>query len=324
MNEENKKGSGDIQQELNDLMDEVSTEETPEEHSEGVESTETRAEADSGEPEPTEQKEEEKVTEEPKEVAKEESEQPAEVVKEDTTEPEPSKEVKDSKDASEATSKTEEPKIVGEDLSQQNQELRKQLELMARAQNQGTTPSPSPETKSAPPNSEAPKEQVKPTPQQAPSNNVIDFVDDKGFEEVVSSKDKMNQMLTKVYNMAVQNTYKNTPKMVDNMIRQRTYLNDKVDVFYKENDDLLPYRQFVGFIANEVSSQNPDWDLDKVFVTTAGQVRQRLGLKAKVIDKATQAKTKPAFAQAKKSNSRDSADKPNLSEMEEQIQDLLG
>ena len=34
MNEENKKGSGDIQQELNDLMDEVSTEETPEEHSE--------------------------------------------------------------------------------------------------------------------------------------------------------------------------------------------------------------------------------------------------------------------------------------------------
>ena len=310
---ENKKGSGDIQQELDGLMDEVSAEETPEEHTETAEPTEERVETDSRESRPEE-------TEETKEVAKEDTEQPAEVVETKTPEPEPSKEVKDSKDANEATSKTEKP-IVEEDLDSTNQELRNQLELMARMQNSGDTKSP-PNTQQPP---APPKEQVKPTPQQAPSkDNVIEFIDDKGFEEAVTSKEKMNQMLTKVYNMAVQNTYKNTPKMVDNMIRQRTYLNDKVDVFYKENDDLLPYRQFVGFVANEISSQNPDWDLDKVFGTTAGQVRQRLGLKSQVIDKATQAKTKPAFAQAKKSNSRDSADRPNLSEMEEQIQDLLG
>ena len=175
----------------------------------------------------------------------------------------------------------------------------------------------------SPPNAQ-PETRSQPTSQPDVSeDNIINFIDDESFEEIQSNPKKLNQILTSVYNRAVQNTYNNTPKMVDNMIKQRTYLNDKVDVFYKENDDLLPYRQFVGFVANELTSQNPDWDLDAVFDKTAVQVRDRLGLKKRILDKAKQAKTSPAFAKAKKSNSRDSANKPNLSEMEEQIQDLL-
>ena len=95
------------------------------------------------------------------------------------------------------------------------------------------------------------------------------------------------------------------------------------DTFYKVNEDLLPYRQFVGFVANELASQNPDWEIDAVFDKTASEVRTRLGIKKKIVDKATLAKTKPAFAQAKKSNSRESTEKPNLTEMEQQIQDML-
>ena len=313
MSNENTKGPGDMQQELDEMIDDrQSTDNQEVDTPEPEIKTETTATEEAVE-----------TKEETEEVVKEESEQPAEVV-EEPTEPEPSKEVKDSEEVRETT--LDEPvqtSSLEEDLRAQNESLLKQVEALSQNANKTQSDNNLADRPTSPPKAQT-EIKAKPTSQpDVPEDNIIDFINEDTFEEIQSNPKKLNQVLTSVYNMAVQNTYNNTPKMVDNMIKQRTYLNDKVDVFYKENDDLLPYRQFVGFVANELTSQNPDWELDAVFEKTAEQVRDRLGLKKKILDKAKKANTKPAFAKAKKSNSRDSANKPNLSEMEEQIQDLL-
>ena len=306
------KGSGYIQQELDEMMEEVVTEEPKEE--------EPKVEA------PKIEEPEIQATEEPKEVVKEESiEQPAVAEEEASVSEEPSKEVKGSEKSDETTSMSTQE----EDLKHANEALRSQIETLSKNQNQ--LKSSDVNFKNGEVKTEAP-----PKPNQGPEvagqsppqpktveDNVIDFVNEDTFAEIQNDSKKMNRVLTKVYNLAVENTYKNTPKLVDNMIKQRTFLNDKVDTFYKVNEDLLPYRQFVGFVANELASQNPDWEIDAVFDKTASEVRTRLGIKKKIVDKATLAKTKPAFAQAKKSNSRESTEKPNLTEMEQQIQDML-
>ena len=173
------------------------------------------------------------------------------------------------------------------------------------------------------PNTEVPKE-APPQP-QAPVQqkpDIREFVNQDQFDEMQTDVGKFNQVLTSVYNTATETAYRNVPQMVDNLIKQQTFLKDKVDDFYKKNEDLLPYRQFVGFVANELSSQSPELDVENLFNKVGQEVRGRLGINNKPNGKANTAKTKPAFAKTKKSSTRTS-NEPALTELEKEINDLL-
>ena len=51
-----------------------------------------------------------------------------------------------------------------------------------------------------------------------------------------------------------------------------------VDEFYRANEDLLPYRKFVGFITAEVAAAHADWPLDDVLKESNRLSRERLKL----------------------------------------------
>ena len=186
------------------------------------------------------------------------------------------------------------------------------------------TSTPKPKTFSQTPKEQEPKGNVKPPPEvpQNPSG-VRKFITKENYAEVMKDPAKFNGVLSQVYNTAVENTIVNVPRMVQKLINQQTTLNAKVDDFYKKHNDLVPYRKFIGFVANELSSKNPTWGLDELFDNVEKETRKRLSL-----NKATNpsgkgtAKTKPAFAKTKKSATRDNTQKP-ITDLEKELKDLM-
>ncbi len=228
--------------------------------------------------EPEEVKEEIEVAEETTEDEPAESSETEEV--EETKSEEDSIETKDNGEIREEA--TEQPKEVElsetDSLRQQNEALSKQLEQMSGS----VMGMPQPPQQQAQPQTEVPKE-APPQP-QAPVQqkpDIREFVNQDQFDEMQTDVGKFNQVLTNVYNTATETAYRNVPQMVNNLIKQQTFLKDKVDDFYKKNEDLLPYRQFVGFVANELSSQSPELDVESLFNKVGQEVRGRLGINNK-------------------------------------------
>ena len=112
------------------------------------------------------------------------------------------------------------------------------------------------------------------------------------------------------------------PEVVAKVATLQIELNEAVKDFYKENEDLLPHKGFVGFVANELASKNPEKSREELFKDVGVEVRKRLGLEQ--LAKREEVKTKrrnPAFG-TKKGQSRQ-APAPELGALEKEIDDLI-
>lgn len=129
--------------------------------------------------------------------------------------------------------------------------------------------------------------QVQPTGQQPPGQRpqpqgprVLSFIkNEEMFDETMKSADNMNALLTMVVQTAVEGIQRSIPTLVSNMVNHQVSLRTAVNEFYKEHQDLVPHRSFVGFVANEITAQHPDWDMERVLRETNTEARKRLLLK---------------------------------------------
>jgi hypothetical protein len=87
------------------------------------------------------------------------------------------------------------------------------------------------------------------------------------------------------------------PQIINHVVKEQIPVIMKTEEFFKENSDLTDKRQFVGYVANELSGKNPEWKLDKLFSELGKEVRTRLGLKQEAQQKVTESR-KPAFARS--------------------------
>jgi len=149
------------------------------------------------------------------------------------------------------------------------------------------------------------------------------FVSEENFEEITSSPEALNKVLSNVYNKAVENALTRILPSVNQIVAQQMHVRNLVDNFYKENADLAPYKEFVGFLANQILSKNPDWAYEKVFEEVEKLARAKLKLPKGGGDVETEtkvAKRKPAKFKAPKAN-RPEADK--LTDLEREILDVI-
>ena len=120
---------------------------------------------------------------------------------------------------------------------------------------------------------------VQPARQPQPPK-ILNFIKDEGmFDETMKSAENMNALLTMVVRTAVEGVQRSIPSLVSNMVNHQVSLKTAANEFYKEHQDLVPHRSFVGFVANEITSQHPDWSLEKVLQETNTEARKRLMLK---------------------------------------------
>lgn len=94
--------------------------------------------------------------------------------------------------------------------------------------------------------------------------------------------ENFNKILKGVYSKAYTDALKDMQEEVaPNMLNKFQYMlsvNSATNDFFNKNDDLIPYREFVGFKAEELMKQNPGWDLQKIFSNLEAEVRKTLRL----------------------------------------------
>jgi len=67
------------------------------------------------------------------------------------------------------------------------------------------------------------------------------------------------------------------PAIMEAYINDQVQIRDQSRKFYQDNPDLTDHKDLVSKIANEVSSEYPDWRYSSIFEETARRTRERLG-----------------------------------------------
>jgi len=146
--------------------------------------------------------------------------------------------------------------------------------------------------------------------EEPPAKPDLKFVDDDvDLDDLLESREKLNELLLKVHNAATlaaeEKTMRSLPQVVLAQVNQQLYLRKNIEKFLEDNEPLRAVRRSVGAIATEVASEHADWPLDKVLDETAERAYKVLGLKRvakKEVpppegDKGGDAKDSPAFVE---------------------------
>lgn len=84
-------------------------------------------------------------------------------------------------------------------------------------------------------------------------------------------------VLQRVQLKAAQTIMGNIPHVLSNMINHQVSQKSMIDSFYQENSDLVPYKEHVALVGQELAKQHPEWDTTKLLGETAKEFRNRFG-----------------------------------------------
>lgn len=171
-------------------------------------------------------------------------------------------------------------------LARENNELRNMLNELAMGQ-MGTQPQATVPAAAVQATATQPTAQTQPQVQPQASESdlgfnptqVVPFLqNDVQFDEVVKDHKNMNALLTAVRNSAVEHMLRILPKATINLVKQQSVIQQATTEFYRLNEDLIPFKPFVGFVTNKVASEHPDWSLESILVETEKRSREQLRL----------------------------------------------
>ena len=244
----------DIGEQVGSLLGSKSKEESPqEEKEEGLSNEETKEqegkEQGAGEEEDVSW-EEDKETEETEGDSEEASEKGEEDKGDEETE-----------DEGEVDSEKTPQEVQMEALLKQNELLRQQLNEVS---GRGTEPDEIEEDKA---------------PTLVLEDEFIGKDDD--LEELFNDASKINATLNKTAsvaaNKALEHVYKSLPPVITRLVQDEVATYRQADQFFVENQDLLPQREFVSYVYNEMVKKDPETPPLTHFTNLAKEVRRRLG-----------------------------------------------
>ena len=161
------------------------------------------------------------------------------------------------------------------------------------------------------------------TAKETPVDKTFFIATQEEMDRVLDKPENMNELLVKVHNRAVESVIKHIPAIISNMIETQVTMRGSVTKFYEENKDLVPHKQYVGFVVNELVGKHPDWDMNKVFTELPKEVRKRIGLKQQAEEKKQQKQRGgfPPRGSGARPPAKQGSDKPTGTEAE--IADLI-
>ena len=160
-----------------------------------------------------------------------------------------------------------------------------------------------------------PVESAKPAEPSTPVTGMGYFKDKAEYEAAFEKPEVMSEVMGRVRNKAVEDVLKAIPQVINNVVKVQMEVHQRTADFFIKNQDLKDHKEFIGFVANDLSGKNPDWTMEKLFEELPGEVKKRIGMKAEV--------KKPAFTPGKK-GPRVPGEKPlELTPIEQEISDLM-
>lgn len=159
-----------------------------------------------------------------------------------------------------------------------------------------------------------------------------DFIGDLDLDDLVRDKVAFNKILNAVYakgvndskQIATEGVLNSIPDLVRHNVDLYSTLKEVSDNFYKENNDLTPFKRVVAAVFEEISAASPDKTYAELMKLTAPEVRKRLELhKQAVKNTPTEDKGKPPRLPGVKSGQRQTpSEKPSTSAIEKEISEM--
>lgn len=142
------------------------------------------------------------------------------------------------------------------------------------------------------------------TPSVTASTDEFDYLAGTDIDDVTSDPKVFNSILNKLESrlrgILTDETSKQTllaiPDAVQYQLKQQMALNELVKEFYDSNKDLVGVKHTVAMVAQNVSSEHPDWTIREVFEDAAKKTREILKLNLPSSATTVTKELKPAFA----------------------------
>lgn len=108
------------------------------------------------------------------------------------------------------------------------------------------------------------------------------FKKDEDIDNAFKTVDSANRFMTSVVATAVEVIGKQIPTIASRIADQQITLKMATKEFFDNNSDLLKYKEYCGFIANKLASDNPDWTISKLMEEVGTKTREALRIKGQI------------------------------------------
>lgn len=118
-----------------------------------------------------------------------------------------------------------------------------------------------------------------------PALDLVEFISkDRDLAEKPLTVEELNELLNQARTSAYEEAIRNTPELVGTLVKKKLSLDEAVEKFYEENEDLALIKDYVGSAANTIVSEHPDWEIKEILEETEKRVRKALDLEKKAKD----------------------------------------
>jgi len=111
-----------------------------------------------------------------------------------------------------------------------------------------------------------------------PNVNLKDLVDNTDFDEIMESKEKFMEFISKALLSASTATVNHIQGVVPSILNQQQSMAEVRKQFYDSYPELLPVSKFVGNVANDIAEKNPDWSVAQVLQESAKVSKKALNI----------------------------------------------
>lgn len=106
----------------------------------------------------------------------------------------------------------------------------------------------------------------------------IQFITEEEFQAALKDRAAMNSAFNKVYSKILEYVIRSVPNIIQVRLREDAKLMIETIKFYDQNKDLVPQRELIGVISNELKAANPEWSIQELLKETGEEARRRLKL----------------------------------------------
>ncbi|MBE3140339.1 MAG: hypothetical protein IMZ53_07140 [Thermoplasmata archaeon] len=156
-----------------------------------------------------------------------------------------------------------------------------------------------------------------------------DFIGELDIEDVIHDKEAFNKLLNSVYTKGVNDSKKiateGIPDIVKSNVNLLTSLKEASDNFYKENQELAPFKKVVAAVFEELAVKEPNKKYTELMNLVAPEARKRLGLTKQAAREEKDNKDekgKPPRLHGAKNNQRQHPSHKNPSALESEISEM--
>lgn len=136
----------------------------------------------------------------------------------------------------------------------------------------------------------------------------LDDYSDQQIQEAISNPAMMREFMKKALAKVRRQAIDDAVGVATVTANRNLELKSVIQEFYRQNNDLLPYKEMLGYTVNKVQAENPSWNVTDILKEASKRLRKELLISKRVTD--VREKRTPAFPSKQKGAGTGGVTKP--------------